>query len=92
METTEPEKMKMPKLAMIILLIAALAVGGYLFYKFKYKALDKGEPASLGAQVADQIQNPAEKVPDVNPYDAKTNPFESAKVNPFKDVYKNPFK
>ena len=38
-----------------------------------------------------QVHNSAERLPDINPYDAQTNPFEAAATNPFKDVYKNPF-
>lgn len=82
----EPEKK--PKIAMLILVIVVIAGIGYLVLKYKGPKKE-AVPDTLGAKISDQIQAPAEGVPDVNPYKANTNPFE--KANPFKDVYKNPF-
>lgn len=41
----------------------------------------------LGSQL---YENPAAEVPDTNPFEAETNPFQQAKTNPFED-YQNPF-
>mgnify|MGYP001562584772 CR=1 FL=1 len=79
------------KLAMIIVAVVAVAVVGYIVYRYKSKPAELNAPATLGGQISDQIQNPADAIPDANPYDAKTNPYE-AKVNPFGDTYQNPFK
>lgn len=80
-------------LLIIIIVIAALIIGGvFIYQKYYQKApLPKEEPATLGEQIYEQVQNPIEKLPETNPYEAKTNPFEEAKTNPFKDVYTNPF-
>lgn len=87
MENNEAPRLKW---AVIVVVVAVILLGVYLVYKYKGSAkLDS--PATLGDQVAEQIQNPGAAVPDVNPYDTKTNPYD-AKVNPFRDVYKNPFK
>lgn len=88
MDNSEAPKLKW---AIIVLVAVVIVVGGYLYFKY-YKGVSQlDSPATLGGQVADQIQNPGSVVPDTNPYDTKTNPYE-AKVNPFKDVYQNPFK
>mgnify|MGYP001605559261 CR=1 FL=1 len=79
------------KLAAIIVAVVAVAAVGYLVYKYKFKPAELNAPATLGGQISDQIQNPADAIPDANPYDTKTNPYE-AKVNPFRDTYQNPFK
>jgi flagellar basal body-associated protein FliL len=82
-------------LSIIIALVVAavLIVGGLFVYNKYYKAptLTKEEPTTLGGQIYEQVQNPAEKIPEINPYSAKTNPFEEAKTNPFEEIYKNPF-
>ena len=39
-------------------------------------------PAGLGSEIYRNVQNPAEKIPDTNPFD-KTNPFPNAYKNPF---------
>ena len=82
----------------IIFAIAAIVlIMGAIFYftasKYKIANTQKEKKESAGAQTATagQVHNPAERLPDINPYDAPTNPFEEAKTNPFKDVYKNPF-
>ena len=86
------ENSEAPKLKWAIIIVAAAVIVGGVYLVYKYKGSAKLEtPATLGGHVADQIQNPGSAVPDANPYDAKTNPYD-AKVNPFRDVYKNPFK
>lgn len=71
-------------ISLVVLALVGLAV--FYFYKNYKKPFTSPPPASTG-----QVHNPAEKLPDTNPYDAETNPFETAKTNPFKDIYKNPF-
>ncbi|GEM_PF-2823623 len=44
----------------------------------------------LGGDLYDQIQNPAVEVPETNPFEAETNPFQQVKTNPFEN-YQNPF-
>lgn len=46
----------------------------------------------LGGEIYEKVQNPGEKLPQVNPFEAQTNPFQEAKTNPFEGGYKNPFK
>lgn len=85
------------KNAIIFAIAAIVVVLGAIFYlisaKYRTTNTHKDKIENIGAQTAPagQVHNPAEKLPDTNPYDAKTNPFGEAKTNPFKDVYKNPF-
>ena len=76
------------KLAVVVIVVIALIVIGYLWSKYKSKTAPIESP-TLGQQISNQVQNPGGQVPDVNPYNAKTNPFE--KANPLKNIYKNPF-
>lgn len=91
------------KIIIIIIgvVIAVLMVG---FFKKYYNKIEPGltptptsivtpkeEPQTLGGEISEQIENPTEKLPQVNPYEAKTNPFEETKTNPFENLYKNPF-
>lgn len=91
-----PEDNKKKIVIIIIVVIIAVLCGFYAYKKyFALKEEQKlGGPASLslGGQIYEQVQNPAEKIPETNPYSAKTNPFEEAKTNPFENVYTNPFK
>lgn len=79
--------------AIWIIIAAVLAAGGFYAYR-KYSSPEpaKEKPATLGGELFEKTNNPGEKIPSTNPYEAKTNPFEEAKTNPFKDVYKNPFR
>ena len=83
------------KIAVIlgVAIAAVLIVGGVFVYQKYYRKAPapKEEPQTLGGQIYEQVQNPAEKIPETNPYSANTNPFETAKTNPFKNVYNNPF-
>jgi len=78
-------------------IVAIIIILGAVFYftTTKYRTANAPKEKTTGADLptapAGQVHNPAERLPDANPYDAKTNPFEEAKTNPFKDVYKNPF-
>lgn len=78
-----------------VIILAVLVLAGFYIYQsgqWRTKEEVKKEgPVSLGEQIYGQVQNPAEKIPETNPYKAQTNPFEETKTNPFKDVYKNPF-
>ena len=86
MENETPKSTRL--IAGVVILI--VIVGGYLWFKYKDKtAPEAGTEATLGEQVSDQTQTPTDSVPNVNPYEAETNPFE--KANPLKDIYKNPF-
>ena len=38
----------------------------------------------LSDSISEQTANPAEKLPETNPFNAQTNPFEGAYENPFK--------
>jgi len=40
--------------------------------------------ASLGAQLYDISGNPAQDLPETNPFVAQTNPFSDIKTNPFR--------
>ena len=92
-ESSQPTAGNKKTLLTIAIIVAvALIVGGFFVYKKYYrKAPAPEQPQTLGGQIYEQIQNPAEKIPETNPYSAKVNPFEEAQTNPFKDVYKNPF-
>lgn len=91
----------MPKILLIIIIAAVVAVGA-LFY-FLRSGEEVSQPAatptpevqevkSLGEKLYDQASNPGKEVPETNPFEkAKTNPFEETKTNPFKNVYTNPF-
>lgn len=83
----------------IIAVILIVALGFFVWWKYYKKAslpvpttpTATTTPQTLGGQIYEQVQNPAEKLPQTNPFEAKVNPFEEAKTNPYKDVYKNPF-
>lgn len=83
-------------IAIIAVVVIILTAAGYFIWK-KYKAqpaapaAPKIEESGLGSQLYEEIKSPTENIPETNPFEAKTNPFEEAKTNPFKDIYKNPF-
>lgn len=97
----------MNKKILIIIIAAIIAIsagiGGFFVWK-KYfkkasemqlqqegKKVEEEKPESLGEQIYQQTQNPIEKLPQSNPYETKTNPFEETKTNPYSNGYKNPF-
>lgn len=91
---TETVINKKINIIIIVVIIVLLIIGGYFVYKKYWPTPSepvREETVSLGGQIYEQVQNPAEKIPETNPYSAKTNPFEEAKINPFENVYKNPF-
>ena len=51
------------------------------------KAGEQAAPAGVsgvGGQLFEQVQqNPAEKMPETNPFEKQTNPYEGAYTNPF---------
>ena len=78
-------------IAAIIIIMGAVFYFTANKYKTASKQEEKTENAGAPTAPVGQVHNPAERLTDINPYDAKTNPFEAAATNPFKDVYKNPF-
>lgn len=81
-------------LILAVLVLAALVIGGYFVAKKLQKPtvspLEEQTPG-LGGELYEQVQNPAEKLPETNPFQVETNPLEQAKTNPFEGLYKNPF-
>ncbi|MBZ9577619.1 hypothetical protein KJA13_01090 [Patescibacteria group bacterium] len=51
--------------------------------KEEKKEEEKEEAKTFGEKIYEMIQNPAGKIPQTNPFKAKTNPFEGLKINPF---------
>ncbi|MBI5306197.1 hypothetical protein HZB04_01245 [Candidatus Wolfebacteria bacterium] len=85
------------KYLLIAAIIILIALGGFYYWQKFYKVSVEVKPAieapkTFGEQISGEtITNPAETIPQTNPYEAKTNPFEEVKTNPYSDVYKNPF-
>ncbi|MFY9493393.1 MAG: hypothetical protein WAP55_02880 [Minisyncoccia bacterium] len=78
------------KVGVAVLVLIVVALGFYLIWRYSQKGgEEKTSAPTLGEQVSGQVQTPTESVPNVNPYEAETNPFE--KANPLKNIYKNPF-
>ena len=46
--------------------------------------LEKEDPSTFGEEIYKMVQNPAEKIPQTNPFKTKINPFEGLRINPFK--------
>ena len=96
-QTTSPLTGNKKTLLIVVAIVVAVAliVSGFFVYKKYYPKAPAPtpteEPTTLGGQIYEQVQNPAEKIPETNPYSAKTNPFEEIETNPFKEIYKNPF-
>ena len=87
--------MKKPILFAVCALLTIAVGGGIWFFAFRETSPQQEVPGSraksFGEKVYDQVQNPAANIPDTNPFEVQTNPFEEAQTNPFKDAYKNPF-
>lgn len=87
------------KYAIIIVIVVIILTAVFFIWQKYYKnqapsqllPATKEEPQTLGSKISEQIENPAEKLPQTNPYQTQTNPFEEAETNPFKEIYKNPF-
>lgn len=82
---------KQNQIAISIITVFILAIAAAIFFYYqnvnRLELEKKAEetPAaeeSLGAELFEKTQNPAEKLPETNPFEAKTNPFSD---------YKNPF-
>lgn len=73
---------------LLVIVILALVVGG-AFYFFKkgpgiqLELMEKEKATTFGGKLFETTQNPAEKIPQTNPFEAKINPFEGLKINPF---------
>lgn len=78
------------KIITIVVIVVIVVISSLVIFKLKFsitpapKPLTEEESKSLGEEISDQVNNPAEALPN-------NNVFENAKVNPYKDVYKNPF-
>ena len=84
------------KIIIAAIAIALLVIGYFVWKKYyqgpKIEPLKQEESQTLGGQIYDKVENPAEKLPETNPFkEANTNPFDESKTNPYKEVYKNPF-
>ena len=77
------------KVGVAVLVLIVVALGFYLIWRYSQKSGEPKVAPTLGEQVSGQVQTPTQSVPNVNPYEAETNPFE--KANPLKNIYKNPF-
>ena len=88
----------MNKNLIIAIAIIVIALGVFFWFRY-YRAAPISVPppasteksAGLGSEISKQVQNPTDKLPETNPFQAKVNPFGDVKTNPYKDVYKNPF-
>jgi hypothetical protein len=83
----------MTTILVVIIIAVLLAVSAVFLYKAGVFDFFKGaEPyGDVGDDISDQIKNPTENIPDTNPYQEGSNPFDESKVNPYDDVYENPF-
>ena len=73
--------MTVNKKILLIVVILALVVGG-AFYFLKKGPPEKEEAKTFGEKIYEMVQNPAEKIPQTNPF-KKINPFEGLRINPF---------
>ena len=88
----------MNKNLIIAIAIVVIALGIFFLWKY-YRAAPISVPSptsaekstGLGSEISKQVQNPTDKLPETNPFQAKVNPFGDVKTNPYKNVYKNPF-
>ncbi|MCK4454252.1 hypothetical protein KAU51_02800 [Candidatus Parcubacteria bacterium] len=77
-----------PKVIIIFIIIVLLVTGGAFYFFQKYpeitiEPLEKEEAKTFGEKIYEMVRNPAEKIPQTNPFKAKINPFEGLKINPF---------
>ena len=75
------------KILLIIVILALVAGGVFYFLKrgpgIQLELLEKEKATTLGENIYEMVQNPAEKIPQISPFKAKINPFEGLKINPF---------
>jgi hypothetical protein len=72
---------------MIIIAVVVVAVATIAWLIFVKKPADESTIVSsgFGGQLFDDIrQNPADKLPETNPFGKDLNPYEKAYANPFK--------
>jgi hypothetical protein len=77
----------MNKKILVISIVVLIVVGAavyYFSYKFGYQTGLKIGGAACETSLGKAVENPLEKMPSANPFEAVKNPF--------KDLYKNPFK
>ena len=74
------------KILLIIVILALVAGGVFYFLKrspgIQLELLEKEKATTFGEKIHEMVQNPAEKIPQTNPF-KKINPFEGLKINPF---------
>ena len=77
----------------VVLVLIIIGIVFWLYYKKPAKPLQEETfGGGLGSQLYENATNPlAEKLPETNPFDTITNPFEQTNINPIKANYKNPF-
>jgi len=76
---------------LVVPLVIALAAGVAVFMVWRLAAPPEQAPVvapadeGLGSSLYEKSasNNPAEKVPETNPFSAPTNPIKAAKTNPF---------
>lgn len=87
------------KILLIIVVLALVAGGVFYFFqkypkitiepeitiepKITIEPLEREVPKTFGGKIYEIIKNPAEKIPQTNPFKAEINPFEGLKINPF---------
>lgn len=77
------------RLLILYIVTGAILIGAGVWFWYTSRLAQEGvfeEPASLGEQLFEQVEqsaNVAEEVPQTNPFNKPTNPL--------KDVYNNPF-
>jgi hypothetical protein len=79
------------RIIVVTIIVVAVSAGvGYWYWRSRKP--EQVTPTGLGAELFEKGRNPLRgELPEVNPFNAETNPFEETKTNPLKDVYKNPF-
>jgi len=75
------------KILLIIVILALVTGGAFYFLKkgpgIQLELLEKEKATTFGEKIYEMVQNPAEKIPQTNPFKTKINPFEGLKINPF---------
>lgn len=72
-------------ITLITLFVVLLVVGYFLLYGTDRAAEESAEPPAEEAEgdLFESTENPAEDLPETNPFGAETNPFRDVKTNPF---------
>lgn len=84
------------KLYLIIAAIAVVVAAAAVFWWWRQTkeqvVAPTPTPGGMGSELYQKVENPGEKLPEVNPLGNKpdTNPL--SETNPFKNVKTNPFK